>query len=389
MRYNEELLGLIYKEIVKKLKSFSKKDGDIAHISRDAFISILKLPDDRSSLNKQLMELSSKLKSNINIESKDINLEFDFGVVFFPEHGNTPKELLRKAMFSVKALKYYQERDFLIYQNSIEKKVQRELDIEEHLSLAIKNNELEIYFQPQMNSEKDIMIGAEALLRWDSRVLGNISPAEFIPIAEKMGIISKIGMWVVEEVARLVKILEIDKHKEIKISINLSAKDFKNEFLVEDITYILEDYGLDFSQFEVELTEGVLVDDYDFIKAKLKEFQMNGISVAIDDFGTGFSSMAHLKELKFDRIKIDRSFIKDYPEFDNGSMAEIITYIAKKLGIDVISEGAETKEQVEYLKSIGCGHIQGYYYSKPLTSSDFKKYMNIHLNNKKKINHKI
>ncbi|WP_320047797.1 EAL domain-containing protein [uncultured Ilyobacter sp.] len=385
MKYSEDFLDLIYQEIVEKLTSFAGKDGNIAHLSRDVFIAILKLPDEKISMNRSLTELSSRLKSNMKIGDKDINLKFDFGAVFFPEHGNSPKDLLRKAMFSVKALKYYPDRSFLIYQDSLEKKIQRELDIEEHLPLAIKNNELEVYFQPQMDSEKDLLVGAEALLRWNSRVLGSVSPAEFIPIAENIGVINKLGMWVVNEVARLTKILGIDKHKNIKISINLSATDFKNEFLVEEITYILEVHGLDFSQFEIELTEGVLVDDYDYVKPKLDEFQMNGISVAIDDFGTGFSSMTHLKKLKFDKIKIDRSFIKDYPESDNGSIAEIITYLAKKLDITVIAEGAETEEQVEYLRGIGCSRIQGYYYSKPLSSSDFKEYMNSHFMSKKNL----
>ena len=385
MKYNEEYLSIIYEEVIAKLRGLAGDDGNIAHISKDVFIVIFKFSEDKYFINRSLTELSSRLKSTIKIRDKDINIEFDFGAVFFPEHGNSPKELLRKAMFSVKALKYYPDRSFLIYQNSLEKKIQRELDIEEHLPLAIKNNELEVYFQPQVNSEKDMLIGAEALLRWNSKSLGSVSPAEFIPIAESIGVINKLGMWVVKEVARQTKFLGLDKHKNIKISINLSATDFKNEFLVEEITYILEIYGLDFSQFEIELTEGVLVDDYDYVKPKLDEFQMNGISVAIDDFGTGFSSMTHLKKLNFDKIKIDRTFIKDYPKSDNGSIAEIITYLAKRLDINVIAEGAETKEQVEFLRGIGCSNIQGYYYSKPLSASDFKEYIDTYFLNKEQI----
>ena len=270
MKYSEEYLSIIYKEIVEKLRVLAGEEGNIAHLSKDVFIVIFKFPEDKYFVNRSLTELASRLKSNMKIRDKDINLEFDFGAVFFPEHGNSSKELFRKAMFSVKALKYYPDRSFLIYQDSLEKKIQRELDIEEHLPLAIKNNELEVYFQPQIDSGKNMLIGAEALLRWNSKILGSISPAEFIPIAESIGVINKLGMWVVDEVGRLAKALEIDKYKNMKISINLSATDFKNEFLVEDITYILEGHGLNFSQFEIELTEGVLVDDYDYVKAKTR-----------------------------------------------------------------------------------------------------------------------
>jgi len=375
IKYNEKILQIIYKEIVKKMKFIREEKDSISHLSRNVFIAILKIPTNEKLLNSLLIELSSKLKTNIEIEDKNINLEFDLGAVIFPKHGENSKELLRKAMFSIKALKYYPEKKFLIYESNLEKKIRREMDIEENLSLAIKNNEFEMYFQPQINSKENRIIGIESLIRWNSPILGNVSPMEFIPIAEEIGIISTIGMWVIEEVARLTKSLGLDRYRDIKISINLSSQDFKKIFLVEDIIYIFEMFDLDPSQFEIELTEGVLVDDYENVNSKLDEFQMNGISIALDDFGTGFSSLTYLKKLKFNKIKIDRTFIKDYPKSDNGEIAEFITHLSKKLMVKVIAEGVETKEQIEFLQRIGCNEIQGYYYSKPLPALEIKKYI--------------
>ncbi len=382
IKYNEGFLDLICKDIIEKLQTVVKEKEDIIHLSRDTFIAISKVANNRFLLNRSMNELANKLKSSLIIEGKSINLEFEFGAVIFPEHGNSSEDLFKKAIFSVKALKYYPDRNFIIYQDKFENKIKRELEIEEQLITAVKNNEFEIYFQPQIDSRTLLINGLEALIRWNSPVLGNVSPVEFIPIAEKIGIIHNIGMWVVENVARLTKELELDKYKNIKISINLSASEFKDEFLVENIVYVLESFDLDFKQFEIELTEGVLVNNYADVKSKLDEFHMNGITIAIDDFGTGFSSMSYLKKLKFDKIKIDRSFIKDYPRLDDGAIAEVIAYLAKKLNVKVIAEGVETAEQVAYLQSIGCNNIQGYYYSKPLSSEELKKYIDEYINSK-------
>ncbi len=143
--------------------------------------------------------------------------------------------------------------------------------------------------------------------------------------------------------------------------------------------------NVDPGQFEIELTEGVLVNNYEYVKSKIDEFQVNGISVALDDFGTGFSSLSYLQNLRFDKIKIDRTFIKNYPESDNGEIAEFITHLAKKLNVKVIAEGVETEEQIKFLQSIGCDDIQGYYYSKPLSSEELAKYIqNYYVQNNQK-----
>ena len=383
IKYNDEFLSLIYENIIEKIEFIVNEKENIAHLSTDTFIAICKTSTNKLLLNKSMIELFKGLKSSINIKGVNVHLEFEMGSVIFPEHGDSSRELLKKALFSIKALKFYPERSYIIYHKSIEKSVRRELDIEENLVSALENNEFQVYFQPQIDSSTETINGLEALIRWNSPILGNVSPLEFIPIAEEKGMINKIDMWVVGEVARLTKMLKLDEYKEIKISVNLSAYDFKNDFLVEDVVAILDFHGLDHAQFEVELTEGTLISDHEYVSTKLEEFKMYGITVAIDDFGTGFSSMSYLKKLNFDKLKIDRSFIKDYPKTDNGSIAEVISYLAQKLNVNLIAEGVETVEQLKYLQSIGCMNIQGYYYSKPLSHTDLDIYLKEHLGKKR------
>lgn len=383
IKYTDEFLNLIYENIIGKIESIVNEKENIAHLSKDTFIAICKTSTNKLLLNKSMVELFKGLKSSINIKDIHVHLEFEMGSVIFPEHGDSSRELLKKALFTIKALKFHPERNYIIYHNNIEKSVRRELDIEGNLVSAIENNEFQVYFQPQIDSSTETINGLEALIRWNNTSLGNVSPMEFIPLAEEKGIINKIDMWVVKEVARLTKKLGLHKEKGIKISINLSAHNFKNDFLVEDVVAILDFYGLDYNQFEVELTEGTLISDHKYVSTKLEEFKNYGITVAIDDFGTGFSSMSYLKKLNFDKLKIDRSFIKDYPKMDNGSIAEVISYLAKKLKVNLIAEGVETVEQLKYLQSIGCVNIQGYYYSKPLSENDLEIYLKEHFGKKR------
>ncbi len=374
IKYPEKVLNLISKGIIKKINDQS---GEIilAQLSTEVFIAILKTSIDRLSLNRTLSELSLRLKNGFNLDGRKIPLEFSIGGVIFPEHGKSSKELMKKAIYSIKAFKLNKERDYYIYQDTLEKKVKRELDMEESLITAIEKDEFQVYFQPQVDSRRNKIIGLEALIRWDSERLGWVSPVEFIPLAEKLGIINNITMWMVGESARLANKLELYKVDGLKISINLSSEDFKNVYLVEDIMYQIDTYNLNSNLFEMELTEGVMVDNYEEAKAKIDEFYGNGISIALDDFGTGFSSLSYLKELKFNKVKIDRSFIKDYPTSDNGRIAKFITDLSKQLEVQVIAEGVETKEQMEFLQEIGCDNIQGYYYSKPLPAREVKDYI--------------
>jgi EAL domain-containing protein (putative c-di-GMP-specific phosphodiesterase class I) len=217
------------------------------------------------------------------------------------------------------------------------------------------------------------------LIRWNNKVLGNVSPVVFIPLAEQSGEIITVGYWLIERVFQDYMSMKEKLNADFRISINISPVQFKDSELLPKFKELGEKYQVNFKNFEIEITEGVLVSDVNLINEKLNQFKELGMTIAIDDFGTGFSSLSYLKNLNVDKLKIDRSFIKDYPDKDNGDLAQVITNIAIKLKLKVITEGAETEDQIKYLASIGCNLIQGYYYSPPLPKKDFYEYITKYL----------
>jgi EAL domain-containing protein (putative c-di-GMP-specific phosphodiesterase class I) len=253
--------------------------------------------------------------------------------------------------------------------------MENEIKMEMLLRRAVENDELSIHYQPQVDINKGITVGAEALLRWNNKELGNVSPVVFIPLAEKTGVIIEIGYWIIENVFKDYLLIREKVSRDFRISINISPIQFRDEALIEKIKEFGEKYQVDFSNFEIEITESTFITDVNDINNKFYKFKELGLTIAVDDFGTGFSSLSYLRKLNIDKLKIDRSFIKDYPQNDNGEIAELITNISNKLNLKVITEGAETEEQINHLKSIGCNLVQGYYYSKPLPKEEFYKFL--------------
>jgi len=202
-----------------------------------------------------------------------------------------------------------------------------------------------------------------------------VSPHIFIPIAEKNGSIVEIGNFVAEEVFKLLKYMNDNCRENLPISINISPEQLKYRGLIEIFKLYNKKYDVDYKNIKIEITEGMLIGNKDMINKKLKEFKDLGMDIAIDDFGTGFSSLSYLKSLKVDELKIDREFIKNIPEKDDGSIARAITNLGRNLNKRVVAEGVETREQLDFLKSIGCNKIQGYFYSKPLGKGEFIKYV--------------
>jgi EAL domain-containing protein (putative c-di-GMP-specific phosphodiesterase class I) len=239
---------------------------------------------------------------------------------------------------------------------------------------------MELYFQPQLN-DKGGVIGAEALLRWNHPERGMVSPADFIPIAEETGFILALGEWVLESAcARLKTWMDAKSSGEIArfpaIAVNVSPKQFRQQDFIQRVQHVIKQTGVDPAYIELELTEGMLIENIEDTADKMEHLSRLGIRLAIDDFGTGYSSLNYLKRLHLDRLKIDQSFVRDAPA-DTGSATIVHTIIimAHHLGLEVIAEGVETETELQLLREKGCHTYQGYYFSRPLPHDEFFRFL--------------
>jgi EAL domain-containing protein (putative c-di-GMP-specific phosphodiesterase class I) len=240
------------------------------------------------------------------------------------------------------------------------------------LRYAIKRNELELYFQPQLDLRKGEIVGAEALLRWNHPKSGVLSPNTFFPLAENIGFFIPLGNWVIERVCQQIRLWLDDNKQATKIAVNLSAHQFKMENLSEKIQFLLRKYQLDVNYLELEITEDAIMTDIDKSTQTLIHLNQLGAQLAIDDFGTGYSSLSYLTKFPIHFLKIDQAFVREAPSNKNvNSVIAATIAMAHSLNLKVIAEGVEKKEQLEFLKTLGCDIVQGYLISKPLKAPDY------------------
>ncbi len=366
---------IILNEFINDVHTLISKDDFVAQISKNTFaiglISYNSKKEVKSFCNKffELNRLFAQKRNN------NFFFEIKAGVSIYPDDDITSEGLLNSANIALEAVKESKTINVLFSSPKIKEKVNKELKMNLLLRKSIENDELDVNYQPQVDSNSGKIKGAEALMRWNSKELGSVSPFFFIPVAEKNGYIVDLGYWLIERVFDDYNKIKSKLPSDFKISINVSAIQFQDSELVNKFVSLSEKYNVNLSNFEIEITESVLVSNVEIVNSHFQKFKELGLSIALDDFGTGFSSLSYLKNLDIDKIKIDRSFIKDYPTLDNGEIAKVIVNIANEFNLEVITEGAENKEQVDYLKSVGCSFIQGYYFSKPLSFKDFDKYI--------------
>ena len=366
--------------LISDIEKIIKKEDFIAQIGKNIFIIGLYSYNNKEHMDAFMEKLFMKNDKITDSNNDKVFFNIKAGISVYPYDGSTPNELINNSNIALETAIKKNDKKYVYYNPSLKESIEKEMQMNALLRNAISNNELEVYYQPQVQIDTGIMTGAEALLRWKNSELGNVSPVQFVALAEKTGQIIEIGYWLIERIFKDYVDMKDDIDHNFRISINVSPVQFEDKDLLFKFKELANKYDVNLKNFEIEITESVFINDIDDVNEELKKFKELGMTIAIDDFGTGFSSLSYLKNLSVDKLKIDRIFIKDYPDKDDARIAKVVVNMANELKLKVITEGAETREQIEYLKSIGCNLIQGYYYSKPLTKKDFYVYL---LNNYK------
>ncbi|KAA0763140.1 bifunctional diguanylate cyclase/phosphodiesterase [Bacillus sp. SH5-2] len=362
----------ILEEVAKRFQSCLPSHTHLSRIGGDEFTILLENYTDENSLFKLCNQLFASIEKPFVIHEHTLTLSLSIGIAIYPYSGIDITTLLKNANVAMYDAKAKELNSFSIYDDIIAKKIERRLRLEKDLPNAVQNEELFLLYQPQVNSESNTIIGAEALIRWEHPELGIISPSEFIPIAEETMQIITIGKWTLQQACQQMKRWHTLGYSHLKIGVNLSAKEFEQDDFVKTISATLATTGLSANALDLELTERIAMMDERETLIKLRTLKSLGVHISIDDFGTGYSSLAYLPLYPIDTLKIPREFITMSETCEDGmEIIKTIITLAHTLEMSVIAEGVETKEHVNFLQKNNCQFIQGYYYSKPIHVDSF------------------
>ncbi len=363
---------IILKKVANTL-SLSLKDEDfVARLGGDEFVIILE--------NANLLEVKQKANTILEafnqpliIKTEEFFVTPSIGISNYPADGKDQETLIKNADAAMYLAKENGKNNYQFYSHALEESGARKMMLEMELRKAIKKQELSLYYQPQFNILTEEIFGVEALLRWNHPKFGFVSPAEFIPIAEETNLIVPIGDWVIKQAAQQMRAWNKQGINDIKMSINISARQFHCSDFAEIIGEHVDKYGLNTKMLELEITESTL-QNMDLSLEILHKLKAYGFNISIDDFGKGYSSLSYLKHLPIDTIKIDKTFVDDITDpVHKGSLVKAIIDMGHNMNFSVIAEGIEQKEQLEFLKQNHCVLGQGFYYSKPLPKEDIEK----------------
>ncbi len=352
----------------------SKASGNIklARLGGDEFVIKLYGIDSGDSVAIVASRIIDALTPPFTCAGHQFVVTPSIGIALYPQDGKNGEELLMNADSAMYRAKAVGRNNFKFYSETMRTKSLHRLDLENLIRTAIEEEQFELYFQPKVHARTFRLVGAEALLRWHHPERGTIAPDDFIPIAEETGLIVPLGQWVLNEACRQVSVWSKSPIGTVPVSVNISSHQFRDIGLVGDVLGAISDAGIKTTDIELEITESVLLQDVDKTLIELKALKDAGISLSIDDFGTGYSSLSYLKRFPIDTIKIDRSFVKDlHQDTDDAAICAAILAMSQQLGLTVVAEGVETREQLDFLRRHKCDHIQGYICSKPLPASEF------------------
>ena len=314
------------------------------------------------------------LRRSFHVAGHELYVTASIGVALTPRRkANTAPDLLRQADIALYSAKKEGPGRYVMFQPSLDGHSPDVLQLEAGLVHAIERRQMRVYFQPEVDLARGELMGMEALVRWEHPTRGLISPAAFIPLAEETGEILRIGRWVLEEACRAtVELSKLYPEIPLQVGVNVSAKEFRLTDIVKNVAEVLRTTGLPARCLELEITESAVIDNLDAAIVTLRRLRDLGVRLAIDDFGTGYSSLSYLHRMPLTTLKIDRSFVKDIGfGASNAAVAQAIVDLAGALGMEVVAEGIETREQLDFLRNMHCHRGQGYIFSKPIPMEDF------------------
>lgn len=367
--------GLRGSDITSRYSTEQRHNSDLARLGGDEFTILLNelaKPEDAAIVAGNIQ---SWLQEITHINDHKLTIGASIGIAIYPQDGETGEVLLKNADIAMYHAKKTGKNHAQFFHEDMNIKIKKRQLIESCMQQAIANNELRLFYQPIVNAATGLLVGSEALMRWQCAELGFMPPNDFIPLAEENGMIVKFGEWAIREVCREHKIWEQMGMGHLTIAVNISGVQFNQPNFISMVEAIVKEFAIEPKYLVFELTESLLMADTDKVVKILTQLKNMGIKLSIDDFGTGYSSLSYLKNFPLDSLKIDRSFVKDLPlNTDDAAIVKAIIMLANNLNLHTVAEGVETASQRKFMVDNTCESIQGYYFSKPMPMPDFKAY---------------
>ncbi|MCI4624543.1 MAG: bifunctional diguanylate cyclase/phosphodiesterase [Candidatus Magnetoovum sp. WYHC-5] len=368
---------MVIKEVGARLEKTIRKSDTVARLAGDRFCLVMSI-----TVANDSVVVAEKILNAMNegflVQDREINLTASIGISMFPTDSEDTNTLLLLSESAMRHVKQNGGNAYQFFSTEMNEKARRRIEIENNLRTAIQYNEFILYYQPKVNIETNAIVGAEALLRWNKPGGGIVPPNEFIPIAEESGLIALIGQWVIQRACEDIKKWQEHGVSPVRVSINVAGIQLRNKDIITQVKETIAKYKIAPNYIELEITESSLILDPQRAVDILNAFQEMGVHVSIDDFGTGYSSLSYLSRFPVNTLKIDREFIKDIQENkNNAEITRAIIGLSKSLKLEVVAEGAENVEHINFLKAQDCTTVQGFYYSRPIPPEEFEKLLSI------------
>ncbi len=381
-RVNDSLGHLVgdalLKTVAARITECLRTSDLVARFGGDEFMVLLPAANQRSDIEEVAHKLLRAIEVPMEMEGRSISVTPSIGVALYPDHGDTAATLIKHADTAMYVAKSRGRANCQFFESAMASLAYEALVLESQLAQALERGEFELLYQPLVSVADGVCVGAEALIRWHHPERGLLVPEDFIPMAEQRRLMQRIGRWTMRQALRAARAWQAERpgHPALTVAVNLSSLEFHDSDFADSVAAVLRDEGVPGEWLELELTERVLMDDIDSVKDTLAALKRLGVRIAIDDFGTGHSSLAHLKELAVDKIKLDRSFVTDLPG-DSGAMAiaRAVVQLAHGLRLDVTAEGVETEQQQQVLVAMGCDQLQGYLIGRPQSAAAMLRWL--------------